>query len=167
MGTISVPKGTGGDEILLKDSMHLMENGGGGKKSNGNHIRAVGGDIGIKQNASEEGRGNAGGGGNIVGVGLNEDAAEQCNNAAAPPPDLATARRAALTKYRIKRSRRCFQKKIRYESRKQLANARPRVRGQFVSYSNNGGQNSGDASGGSDGTEKDTCTTRRGTSRNK
>ena len=26
----------------------------------------------------------------------------------------------------------CFTKKIRYESRKQLANARPRVRGQFV-----------------------------------
>lgn len=26
----------------------------------------------------------------------------------------------------------CFTKKIRYESRKQLANARPRVKGQFV-----------------------------------
>ncbi|KAK1563090.1 hypothetical protein Q3G72_022165 [Acer saccharum] len=41
-------------------------------------------------------------------------------------------REAALTKFRQKRKERCFQKKVRYQSRKQLAEQRPRVRGQFV-----------------------------------
>jgi hypothetical protein len=41
-------------------------------------------------------------------------------------------RSAALQKFRDKRSKRCFKKKIHYTSRKQLAEARPRVRGQFV-----------------------------------
>lgn len=38
----------------------------------------------------------------------------------------------ALHKYKQKRKNLCFTKKIRYESRKQLAQARPRVKGQFV-----------------------------------
>ena len=54
------------------------------------------------------------------------------------PLDPAIIRANALEKYRLKRSQRCFRKKIRYESRKQLANSRPRVRGQFVSYSVDG-----------------------------
>ncbi|XVF76531.1 hypothetical protein PTKIN_Ptkin13bG0273200 [Pterospermum kingtungense] len=41
-------------------------------------------------------------------------------------------REAALTKYRQKRKDRCFQKKVRYQSRKRLAEQRPRIRGQFV-----------------------------------
>ncbi|KAF8397608.1 hypothetical protein HHK36_016528 [Tetracentron sinense] len=41
-------------------------------------------------------------------------------------------REAALTKFRQKRKERCFQKKVRYQSRKRLAEQRPRVRGQFV-----------------------------------
>ncbi|OWM82367.1 hypothetical protein CDL15_Pgr001941 [Punica granatum] len=41
-------------------------------------------------------------------------------------------REAALTKFRQKRSERCFRKKVRYQSRKRLAEQRPRVRGQFV-----------------------------------
>ena len=66
--------------------------------------------------------------------------------------DAATARANALSKYRLKRSQRCFQKKIRYESRKQLANSRPRVRGQFVSYSNTGDKGSkGDKDNGNGG----------------
>jgi len=45
----------------------------------------------------------------------------------------ARARRAtALKKFKEKRANRCFTKKIRYTSRKQLAEARPRNRGQFV-----------------------------------
>ncbi|KAL3524472.1 hypothetical protein ACH5RR_017306 [Cinchona calisaya] len=41
-------------------------------------------------------------------------------------------REAALAKFRLKRKERCFEKKVRYESRKKLAEKRPRVKGQFV-----------------------------------
>ncbi|KAK4792111.1 hypothetical protein SAY86_022546 [Trapa natans] len=41
-------------------------------------------------------------------------------------------RKAALMKFRMKRKARCFEKKVRYESRKKLAEQRPRVKGQFV-----------------------------------
>ncbi|KAL0896280.1 hypothetical protein Bca101_080241 [Brassica carinata] len=41
-------------------------------------------------------------------------------------------RAAALMKFRMKRKDRCFNKKVRYESRKKLAEQRPRVKGQFV-----------------------------------
>ncbi|XAR60502.1 hypothetical protein NMG60_11033913 [Bertholletia excelsa] len=41
-------------------------------------------------------------------------------------------REAALTKFRQKRKERCFEKKVRYQSRKRLAEQRPRIRGQFV-----------------------------------
>lgn len=39
---------------------------------------------------------------------------------------------AAVTKFRLKRKERNFGKKVRYQSRKRLAEQRPRVRGQFV-----------------------------------
>ncbi|KAJ6322882.1 hypothetical protein OIU77_012672 [Salix suchowensis] len=41
-------------------------------------------------------------------------------------------REAALSKFRQKRKERCFEKKVRYQSRKKLAEQRPRIRGQFV-----------------------------------
>ncbi|KAH8975472.1 hypothetical protein BDL97_01G159000 [Sphagnum fallax] len=41
-------------------------------------------------------------------------------------------REAALHKFRQKRKERCFEKKVRYQSRKRLAEQRPRVQGQFV-----------------------------------
>ncbi|XP_060201652.1 two-component response regulator-like APRR3 isoform X2 [Lycium barbarum] len=41
-------------------------------------------------------------------------------------------RAAALTKFRQKRKERCFEKKVRYQNRKKLAEQRPRVQGQFV-----------------------------------
>lgn len=47
--------------------------------------------------------------------------------------ECATAnRKAAIVKFREKRKARNFEKKVRYESRRRLAEARPRVRGQFV-----------------------------------
>ncbi|CAL0299573.1 unnamed protein product [Lupinus luteus] len=47
-------------------------------------------------------------------------------------------REAALTKFREKRKERCFHKKVRYQSRKKLAEQRPRFRGQFVRQSSTG-----------------------------
>jgi pseudo-response regulator 5 len=44
-----------------------------------------------------------------------------------------SCREAALMKFRMKRKERCFEKKVRYHSRKKLAEQRPRVKGQFVS----------------------------------
>ncbi|XP_024024728.1 two-component response regulator-like PRR37 isoform X2 [Morus notabilis] len=41
-------------------------------------------------------------------------------------------REAALRRFRQKRQERCFEKKVRYQSRKKLAEQRPRVRGQFI-----------------------------------
>ncbi|XP_061364055.1 two-component response regulator-like APRR5 isoform X2 [Gastrolobium bilobum] len=41
-------------------------------------------------------------------------------------------REAALNKFRLKRKERCYEKKVRYESRKKLAEQRPRIKGQFV-----------------------------------
>lgn len=58
------------------------------------------------------------------GIGYtNRNGVEQSRNA---------QREAALNKFRQKRKERCFEKKVRYHSRKKLAEQRPRVRGQFV-----------------------------------
>ncbi|XP_021278124.1 two-component response regulator-like APRR3 [Herrania umbratica] len=46
--------------------------------------------------------------------------------------DRVAQRVAALTKFRQKRKERCFEKRVRYQSRKKLAEQRPRVKGQFV-----------------------------------
>ncbi|KAJ4978163.1 hypothetical protein NE237_008943 [Protea cynaroides] len=46
--------------------------------------------------------------------------------------DQIAQRVAVLTKFRQKRKERCFEKKVRYQNRKRLAEQRSRVRGQFV-----------------------------------
>ncbi|CAF2335583.1 BnaA10g12930D [Brassica napus] len=46
--------------------------------------------------------------------------------------DRAAQREAALMKFRLKRKERCFEKKVRYHSRKKLAEQRPRIKGQFI-----------------------------------
>jgi pseudo-response regulator 7 len=51
---------------------------------------------------------------------------------ACTPEDRFAWREAALNKFRQKRKEQCFAKKVRYQSRKKLAEQRPRVRGQFV-----------------------------------
>ncbi|KAI3720537.1 hypothetical protein L2E82_31524 [Cichorium intybus] len=45
-----------------------------------------------------------------------------------------TQREAALNRFRMKRKDRCYDKKVRYESRKKLAQQRPRVKGQFARH---------------------------------
>eukprot|EP00262_Sarcandra_glabra_P011685 TRINITY_DN2860_c0_g3_i1.p1 TRINITY_DN2860_c0_g3~~TRINITY_DN2860_c0_g3_i1.p1 ORF type:complete len:784 (-),score=154.20 TRINITY_DN2860_c0_g3_i1:189-2540(-) len=61
----------------------------------------------------------------------NEDGFQQNSNGKALDCER-TRREAALTKFRLKRKDRCFEKKIRYHSRKKLAEQRPRLKGQFV-----------------------------------
>lgn len=56
----------------------------------------------------------------------------------------------ALDKYRQKRKNLKFAKTIRYESRKQLAHSRPRVKGQFVKHEAGGGGSGGGGGGGRD-----------------
>uniref|UniRef100_A0A0D6R118 Response regulatory domain-containing protein n=1 Tax=Araucaria cunninghamii TaxID=56994 RepID=A0A0D6R118_ARACU len=73
--------------------------------------------IAVKSSAGGGGGGGSGSGsGSASGVDQNRSA----------------QREAALTKFRQKRKERCFEKKVRYQSRKRLAEQRPRVRGQFV-----------------------------------
>ena len=48
------------------------------------------------------------------------------------PAMWAANRKAALERLREKKKLRSFRKKVRYESRRLLAESRPRVRGQFV-----------------------------------
>ena len=59
----------------------------------------------------------------------------------------------ALHKYKQKRKKLCFTKKIRYESRKQLAQARPRVKGQFVRMAAGATDADGEAAAEADGVD--------------
>ena len=48
------------------------------------------------------------------------------------PINGSAIRQAAVARYLLKRKNRSFGKKVRYESRKKLADSRPRVKGMFV-----------------------------------
>ncbi|XP_017608987.1 two-component response regulator-like APRR5 isoform X2 [Gossypium arboreum] len=73
---------------------------------------------------------------NIEQVAVVRASADSKNDDVFPSPTgnshRSIQREAALTKFRLKRKDRCFEKKVRYESRKKLAEQRPRVKGQFV-----------------------------------
>ncbi|KAG4172748.1 hypothetical protein ERO13_A11G016500v2 [Gossypium hirsutum] len=73
---------------------------------------------------------------NIEQVAVVRASADSKNDDVFPSPSgnshRSIQREAALTKFRLKRKDRCFEKKVRYESRKKLAEQRPRVKGQFV-----------------------------------
>ncbi|KAL8049347.1 hypothetical protein ABFS82_06G015200 [Erythranthe guttata] len=83
------------------------------------------------QNSVSEGNGNE-----ISRSVIKSTPSEFCNEESYHGHDGAShramLREAALTKFRMKRKDRCFEKKVRYESRKKLAEQRPRVKGQFV-----------------------------------
>eukprot|EP00959_Pyramimonas_sp_CCMP1952_P214356 4485352-Pyramimonas_sp.AAC.1 len=57
------------------------------------------------------------------------------NNGAEDPESVRAHRAEALQRFREKRKRLTFEKKVRYASRKKLAENRPRLRGQFVRQS--------------------------------
>ncbi|KAH1037895.1 hypothetical protein J1N35_039638 [Gossypium stocksii] len=74
--------------------------------------------------------------GNVDQVAVTWASTESKNDDSFPSPSgkpcRSIQREAALMKFRLKRKDRCFEKKVRYESRKKLAEQRPRVKGQFV-----------------------------------
>ncbi|XP_057956346.1 two-component response regulator-like PRR73 [Malania oleifera] len=86
--------------------------------SNGQNGSSTALNAGVTNIESDNGAAANSGAGGISGNGLDEDRCAQ--------------REAALTKFRQKRKERCFEKKVRYQSRKRLAEQRPRIRGQFV-----------------------------------
>ncbi|KAG6707604.1 hypothetical protein I3843_06G036300 [Carya illinoinensis] len=72
---------------------------------------------------------------NVDHIAFAKAALENKNEGFLPPSGSAhrsIQREVALTKFRLKRKERCYEKKVRYESRKKLAEQRPRVKGQFV-----------------------------------
>ncbi|XP_012486152.1 two-component response regulator-like APRR7 [Gossypium raimondii] len=95
--------------------------GSNGPNGSSNAVNTVGtnmeSDNGI---AGKSGSGDVSGSGSGSGSGGKADQSKSAH------------REAALTKFRQKRKERCFQKKVRYQSRKRLAEQRPRIRGQFV-----------------------------------
>jgi pseudo-response regulator 7 len=96
---------------------------GSGHGSNGPYGSSNGMNAGGMNMASDNGAGKSGSGdGSGSGSGSGNVADE----------NKISQREAALTKFRQKRKERCFRKKVRYQSRKKLAEQRPRVRGQFV-----------------------------------
>ncbi|KAK8690475.1 hypothetical protein V6N13_074008 [Hibiscus sabdariffa] len=74
--------------------------------------------------------------GNVDQVAIPRASTESKNDESFPSPSgnscRSIQREAALMKFRLKRKDRCYEKKVRYESRKKLAEQRPRVKGQFV-----------------------------------
>ena len=57
------------------------------------------------------------------------------------PVSTATAnRKAAIERFRAKRTQRSFEKKVRYTSRQRLAENRPRLKGQFTKAASQSGE---------------------------
>ncbi|XVE96773.1 hypothetical protein REPUB_Repub02eG0251700 [Reevesia pubescens] len=69
---------------------------------------------------------------NTVGTNIESDNGIAGKSGSNADQSKSAHREAALTKFREKRKERCFRKKVRYQSRKRLAEQRPRIRGQFV-----------------------------------
>eukprot|EP00897_Mesotaenium_endlicherianum_P006083 jgi/Mesen1/5502/ME000277S04710 len=93
---------------------------GGAEGEQGEHLTN-----GVSHNGGTSGVDNGISGGTVNGSGTNL-------MSVGSPRDRSARREAALNKFRQKRKERCFEKKVRYQSRKKLAEQRPRVRGQFV-----------------------------------
>eukprot|EP00245_Coleochaete_scutata_P016687 TRINITY_DN787_c0_g1_i1.p1 TRINITY_DN787_c0_g1~~TRINITY_DN787_c0_g1_i1.p1 ORF type:complete len:1008 (-),score=244.35 TRINITY_DN787_c0_g1_i1:298-3321(-) len=120
-------------------------NGNGGGHSNGNQSGVLG-PLGVLGHGNSKNVGDSGpNGGSSNGQSSGTDPMGLAGGEAAQNPAVNRVammigtvqnreerREEALNKFRQKRKERCFEKKVRYQSRKRLAEQRPRVRGQFV-----------------------------------
>ncbi|EFJ26073.1 hypothetical protein SELMODRAFT_450934, partial [Selaginella moellendorffii] len=128
--------GVGGGE--LHSSLHASNNNGGSGNGNGwssyGNNGSVSGSNHGSNNVYNDSTAKMSNFGSCCNGG---DSNPGSNNCGAPAENAANnskvRREAALNKFRQKRKERCFEKKVRYQSRKRLAEQRPRVRGQFVS----------------------------------
>ncbi|KAH7438523.1 hypothetical protein KP509_04G018800 [Ceratopteris richardii] len=132
-GSTNMRKGLEGNNC--GSSNHYGSNGNGAAGSNGSasgsNNGSNGGQCSVVATAEPSGAGNVESGTQLVG-GSGVTTAHQVLG---PDQSRYARREAALTKFRQKRKERCFEKKVRYQSRKRLAEQRPRVRGQFVRQS--------------------------------
>ncbi|KAF8096021.1 hypothetical protein N665_0319s0039 [Sinapis alba] len=104
------------------NTVNYSVNGSGSGSGHGSHD-PYGSSNGMNAGGMNKGSANgAGGSGDGSGSGSGNVADE----------NKMSQREAALTKFRQKRKERCFRKKVRYQSRKKLAEQHPRVCGQFV-----------------------------------
>ncbi|KAI5077779.1 hypothetical protein GOP47_0007603 [Adiantum capillus-veneris] len=132
-GSSNVGKGVEGNNVQCGSSNGYGSNGNGAVSLNGSASGSNNGSNGGQSAAAEP-----------AGVGNVDDSTQPgglsgvtaAHQSLLGPDQSRHARReAALTKFRQKRKERCFEKKVRYQSRKRLAEQRPRVRGQFVRQS--------------------------------
>ncbi|KAE8689756.1 Two-component response regulator-like APRR7 [Hibiscus syriacus] len=101
----------------INGSASGSNHGSNGTNGSSNAVNTVG-----KNMESDNGIAGKSGSGDVSGSGSGSKA-DQSKSA---------HREATLTKFRQKRKERCFQKRVRYQSRKRLAEQRPRINGQFV-----------------------------------
>ncbi|KAG4123740.1 hypothetical protein ERO13_D11G344400v2 [Gossypium hirsutum] len=104
-------------------------NSGSNHASNGPHGSSTLADTvgtNIESDNGIAGKSGSGGSGDASGTGSGRGSGSKVDQS------KSARREAALTKFRQKRKDRCFRKKVRYQSRKRLAQQRPRIRGQFV-----------------------------------
>ncbi|KAF3792121.1 Two-component response regulator-like [Nymphaea thermarum] len=117
--TVAVAPPCGSSNVLATNG-HCMNSSMNGSRSGSNHGSNALTNTGVTNGESDTGAAGKGSNGGGSGSGSGVDQARSAQ------------REAALTKFRQKRKERCFEKKVRYQSRKRLAEQRPRVRGQFV-----------------------------------
>ncbi|XVE61770.1 hypothetical protein DITRI_Ditri06bG0066500 [Diplodiscus trichospermus] len=132
------------DELSLKkmaaDAPHC-----GSSNVLGGPVEGNAGNYSVNGSASGSNQGSNGPNGcstavNTVGTNIESDhgiagksgSGDASGSGSKPDQSKFAHREAALTKFCQKRRERCFRKKVRYQSRKQLAEQRPRIRGQFV-----------------------------------
>ncbi|WCJ34599.1 Two-component response regulator-like APRR7 [Euphorbia peplus] len=132
-------EGTGGNYYSLNRSGSGSNHGSnhGSNGQNGSSTVVNTGGINLESDngiAGKSGSGDGSGSGSGSGSG---------NGNRVVDDNKLSQRAAALTKFRQKRNERCFRKKVRYQSRKKLAEQRPRVRGQFVRQTANGSSSKG------------------------
>lgn len=127
------------DGHLDGNAGNYSANGSASGSNYGSSSGAIAGVVNTENNngtGGKSGRGDAcgNGNGNGTGTGSGSGSGNSSGSRSGSKVDDSklAQRQAALTKFRQKRKARCYRRKVRYLSRKRLAEQRPRVRGQFV-----------------------------------